>query len=84
MIYQVAVQLAPYHPLTGHSYGSTAHRVIAERRSLRLAIADADEAEGRATVNELGCGVVLHDNGKEPLRVEYDFATGRAKGANVI
>jgi len=84
MIYQVATQLAPIHPATGLPYGRTAHRVISERRSLRLAIEDAALADGRTTVNERGCGDVLFDNGKEPLQVHYDFATGRAAGANVV
>jgi hypothetical protein len=80
MIYQIAEQLIPYRG--GQPCGRTGFRV-AERRSLRLALAQADACQGRAIVTTRDCAVVLHDNGKEPARAEYDPATNRAVGVNV-
>jgi hypothetical protein len=81
MIYQVAEQLIPYRG--GRPYGCSGFRV-SERRSLRLAISDADACAGRAVVTTRDCADVLHDNGKEPARGEYDPRTNRAVGVNVV
>lgn len=81
MIYQIAEQLIPYR--AGVQYGRSGFRV-SERRSLRLAILDADACAGRAVVTGRYCTEVLHDNGKEPARAEYDPATNKAVGVNVV
>lgn len=81
MIYQISEQLVPYR--NGQPYGRSGFRV-SERRSLRLAIREADACHGRATVTERYCADVLHDNGKDPAIAEYDPKTNRAVGVNVI
>lgn len=79
-VFQVHEQLRPFHPVTGLDYGAPAWRVADERRSLDRAIQAADACEGRAVVTLRDDSVELHANGKEPLRVEYDFGTGKPKG----
>jgi len=81
VIYQIAEQLVPYRG--GQPYGRSGFRV-SERRSLRLAIADADACCGRAIVTERFRAEVLHNNGKQPAPAEYDPATNRAVGVNVV